>query len=331
MVSKHSRSSRVLPILVLSLLLGLGAIGCSEAPPPPIALNTPAAEIRTQLPAENVPPGSNAASNSQNLSDGEYPVQQATYEDSDGEYTLMLLDSPVATYRTTQLQMARLTDEQIQAGKKSYLKVENQQPVFYLTEDFKINYTHNIVEQRPNPTTGQTESVVVRQESNFWSPFLGSVAGNIAGQVIGNMIFRPQHYVPPQYQSGVPMRGYGGYGQRYDDAIGNYRQRYNEPPAVERNRTVFRSNGSTRRSSANNPINNRAIPRTTQTRTTQTRPSPRIATPPDMTRRDRSTGTGVGSSDLKSGDKSTKTESTPRKERSSGFGSGRSTRSGRRR
>jgi hypothetical protein len=273
----------------------------------------------------------------------EYPVQQATYDDTDGEYTLMLLDSPVATYRTRQLQMARLTDEQIQAGKKSYLKVENQQPVFYLTEDFKINYVHNVVEQRPNPTTGRTESVVVRQESNFWSPFLGSLAGNIAGQAIGNMIFRPQHYVPPQYQSGIPMRGYGGYGQRYDDAIGNYRQRYNEPPIVERNRTVFRSNGSIRRPAttlpgqSRNPQSRNPQSRNTQTRNTQ----PKLTTPPDLTQRDRSTGSGVGSSNLRTGKSdrrpsitrrsTSKTQSPPSRRRSSGsFGSGRSTSRGRR-
>ena len=39
--------------------------------------------------------------------------------------------------------MARLTDDEIKAGKKTYLKVENSQPVLYMTEDFKLEYVHN--------------------------------------------------------------------------------------------------------------------------------------------------------------------------------------------
>ena len=72
------------------------------------------------------------------IGDGQYPVQQASYNDGDGEYTLFLLNSPTPTYTTDKLQMARLTDEQIKQGEKTYLKVDSGQPVLYLTEDFKI-------------------------------------------------------------------------------------------------------------------------------------------------------------------------------------------------
>jgi hypothetical protein len=148
----------------------------------------------------------------------------------------------------------------------------------------------------------------VRQESNFWGPFAGSLAGNVAGAAIGNMLFRPQYYVPPQFQSGMPMNGYGGVGNNYRDAVGQYEQRYQQSPTVERNRTTFRTSGASRNTGSS------------------------IRNPQDMTNRDRSTGTGVGSSDLKSGNKPTRTESTPRQERSGSFGSGRSrSSSGRRR
>ena len=249
------------------------------------------------------------------ITDGEYPVQQATFDDSDGEYSLMLLNAPTASFKTRKLQMARLTDEQIKEGKKSYLKVENQQPSLYLTEDFKLEYVHNVSEERVNPNTGRNETTIVRQESNFWSPFAGSVAGSIAGQAIGSMLFRPQYYMPPQFQSGGgPMSGYGGYGRTYGDAVNTYQQRYQQPPAVERNRTAFRSNGRIRSGTTGGST----------------------ARPPrDMTGRDRSTGSGFGSSNLKKGTTTrSRTQSQPRSgsfgsgrsSRSSGFGSGRSRR-----
>jgi len=52
--------------------------------------------------------------------DGQYPVQQATFNDADGEYSLILLNTPATpTFRTTNLQMARLTDEEIKAGQRA--------------------------------------------------------------------------------------------------------------------------------------------------------------------------------------------------------------------
>ena len=239
------------------------------------------------------------------IPDGEYPIQQASFDDSDGEYSLMLLNAPTASFKTRKLQMARLTDEQIKEGKKSYLKVENQQPSLYLTEDFKLQYVHNVSEERVNPNTGRNETTVVRQESNFWSPFAGSLAGGLAGQAIGGMLFRPQYYMPPQFQSGGGlMSGYGGYGRTYGDAVNTYQQRYQQPPAVERNRTAFRSNGRIRSGA-----------------TGSTRAKP----PQDMTGRDRSTGSGFGSSNLKRGTTTpSRTQSQPR---SGSFGSGRSSKS----
>ena len=285
--------------LLLPLSLLVTACGNAEQAQQPLDLpqNSPPADIRTtDRPAPNAPELKSQTA----IPDGEYPVQQATFDDADGEYTLMLLNAPSASFKTQKLQMARLTDEQIKEGKKSYLKVENQEPVFYLTEDFKIAYVHNVSEERVNPATGRTESTIVRQESNFWTPFAASMAGNIAGQVIGNMLFRPQYYVPPAYQLGG-MFGNGGYGRTYGEAVQTYQQRYQQPPAVERNRTVLRTNGSIR--STNRDA---------------------VRTPQDTTNRDRSTGSGFGSSDLKTG----KTPQKTAPGSGGSFGSGRGSRSG---
>ena len=184
------------------------------------------------------------------LNDGQYEVQQGTYNDVNGEYTLFLLNNTPPSFATEKLQMARLTDEEIKAGKKTYLKVENSQPVLYMTEDFKLEYIHNVTETKNNPQTGQPETVVVRQQSSFWAPFAGALVGNVAGQAIGSMLFRPQYYVPPVYQGGGIMNGYGGYGSNYDSAVSSYRSRYNEPPAAVRNRTTFRTTGNIRNSSS---------------------------------------------------------------------------------
>ncbi|PLZ99304.1 hypothetical protein CEN50_07870 [Fischerella thermalis CCMEE 5268] len=228
------------------------------------------------------------------LADGQYPVQQATYDDADGVYTLFLLNATPPTVRTENLQMARLTDDEIKQGKKTYLKVENGQPVMYLTEDFKIEYVHNVTQTQTNPQTGQQETVVVRQESGFWSPF----AGALAGQALGSLLFRPQYYVPPVYQPGVVLTGYGGYGRTYDDAVTSYQRRYNQPPAVVRNRTAFRTTGNLRRTPNSSTV--RTTPRTT----TGNRP----------------TGSGYGSSTLRPSGNSSST----RRNTGSSFGSGRS-------
>jgi hypothetical protein len=245
-------------------------------------------------------PASNTANRqgATTIADGKYDVQQATYNDGNGEYTLFLLNTPPgtsATFRTDKLQMAQLTPEEVSAAQKSYLQMKDGQAALHIPQDFKLEYVHNVVEQAQNPQTGQVEQRVVRQESNFWSPF----AGAIAGQIVGNMLFRPQYYVPPMYQSGGGgLSGYGGYGNSYGQATNSYRERYNQAPAVERNRTVYRS---TQRS-------------TTGFGST----SPRVN--PSNSSNQRSTGRGFGSSTLDSSPSSSSYRRSP----SSSFGSGRS-------
>ncbi|MEB3182448.1 MAG: hypothetical protein VKL59_25945 [Nostocaceae cyanobacterium] len=270
---------RKFTVLFLAVTLCLTTVGCGGG-----------TQQQTATPRAN-----NASQSSANtrLNDGKYPVQQATYNDADGSYSLFLLNATPPTFKTENLQMARLTDEQIKAGEKTYLQVQNGQPALYLTEDFKIEYVHNVTETKTNPQTGQQEVVVVRQQSGFWAPF----AGALAGQAIGSLLFRPQYYVPPVYQPGGVLTGYGGYGSSYDQAVSRYRERYNAPPAAVRNRTTFRTTGNIRR------------PSTT---------SDRIRTAPRTTTTNRPSGSGFGSSTLKPSGKS----STLRRPSGSSFGSG---------
>ena len=233
------------------------------------------------------------------LAEGKYPVQQAAYNDANGEYSLMLLNTPPGNppvYRTTDLQMARLTDEEIDAGTETYLQVKDNQGVMHLTEDFKIEYVHNVTETQTNAQTGQQETVIVRRESSFWTPF----AGAVAGQLVGNMLFSPRYYVPPVYQPGVVMSGYGGYGSTYSQAEREYQNRYQEPPAAAKNRQVLRTTGSLRS--------------TTSSPTTKTKKS---------TTSTKTTGSGFGSSKLGTSGKS---KSSPVKRRTS-FGSSSGSRS----
>ncbi|PZV18610.1 MAG: hypothetical protein DCF22_01375 [Leptolyngbya sp.] len=255
----------------------------------------------TQGGSSSNPTAQTASAVKNRLGNGQYPVQQATYNDADGEYTVMLLNTKPgdsSAYRTTNLQMAQLTDEEISKGQKSYLKLENNQASMHIEKDFKIDYVHNVTEEQANPQTGQTERVVVRQESSFWSPF----AGALAGQAIGSMLFRPQYYVPPVYQSGG-IFGHGGYGSNYNQAVSSYQQRYNAPPAAVRNRQTVRSTGNLR------------TPTASQRRTTGFGSS------------DRSTGAGFGTNTLRRSN-----SPSYRQPSRTGFGSGSRSRSfGRRR
>ena len=238
--------------MALTLLWTATACGSPSAQAPVNQPGTPAANrnINTVRPAPN---------NNNNLSQGEYPVQQATYDDGDGEYSLMLLNTPPGStpvYRTSDLQMARLTDAEISAGKKSYLNIDNNKASLHLTEDFKIEYVHNVTETVANPQTGQQETTVVRQQSGFWAPF----AGALAGQAIGSLLFTPRYYVPPFYQPGVILTGYGGYGNTYREAVGQYQTRYQAPPPAVRNRQALRTTGRLRSPTSNVPSRNPAAP-----------------------------------------------------------------------
>lgn len=239
---------------------------------------------------------SNTSSAATQLSEGKYPVQQATYDDLNGEYSLMLLNTSPGTppiFRSNDLQMARLTDEEISAGEKTYLEVNGGQAVMHLSEDFRIEYVHNVTETQTDPQTGQQETVIVRQQSGFWAPF----AGAIAGQALGSLLFRPQYYVPPVYQPGRVLTGYGGYGSSYGQAVDRYQTRYQAPPPVVRNRQALRTTGRLRNATSSSQRN------------TIRRTSPSNS---------RATGSGFGSSTLRQSDKPGSVRKNPS---SSSFGS----------
>ncbi|MDE5094499.1 MAG: hypothetical protein O4804_09770 [Trichodesmium sp. St11_bin5] len=244
--------------------------------------------------SQNSNPNVSSNQNRNQVTEGEYPVQQATYNDANGEYSLMLLNTPPGKppiYNTKDLQMASLTDEEIQEGKTNYININGNQASLHIKPDFKIEYVHNVTETQTNPQTGRQETVIVRRESNFWTPFAGAVAGQVVGGAISSMLFTPQYYVPPVYQPGGVMTGYGGYGSNYNQAVNRYQERYQAPPVAEKNRQILRSTGVTN-----------------STRSTKT--------PKQQQNTNRSTGSGVSASDLRRSD-----TAKPRQQRRS-FGSG---------
>ena len=232
------------------------------------------------------------------LADGRYPVQQASYNDANGEYSLFLLNASPSVFSTTDLPMARLTDSEVSAGEQSYLDIDSGQASLHLGEDFKIEYFHAVTENQTNPQTGQTETIIVRRESSFWTPF----AGALAGQMVANMLFAPRYYIPPPYQAGGILTGYGGYGNSYGQAVDRYQSRYNAPPTAVKNRRSLRTAGN-----IGSNRSNKAASRNQQRANK------------------RPTGSGFGSSNLKKSAGSSRNNSN---RRSTGFGSGRSRNSG---
>jgi len=211
--------------LVLAAALTITTVACSEGPEQRSRSNPATTQTRDVR-----------------IADGQYQVQQATYDDGNGLYTVLLLGTPPgspSSIRTDQLQLARLTEEAIKQGKQSYLEVKGGQPALYLTPDFKIEYVHNVTETRTDPATGQPQTVVVRQESSFWTPF----AASLAGAAVGNLLFAPRYYMPPVYSPGG-LYGYGSYGNTYGQAVQGYQSRYNTLPPSVRNSTAVRNTGT---------------------------------------------------------------------------------------
>lgn len=234
---RQTQHVRSLLIGSMVLTLGLSAVSCGSPVIEDSYPNAPADTSQTQQ--------SDTPDVQTDLADGQYGIQQVTYDDATGEYTVLLLNTSPgqpAIFRTTNVQMARLTDEEIANNTENYLAVEQGQPVLHIAEDFRIEYVHNVTETATNPDTGQSETIVVRQETGFWAPF----AGALAGQALGSALFTPHYYIPPVYQTGVVLTGYGGYGRTYNQAIERYQTRYQAPPAEVRNRQTLRTSGRVR-------------------------------------------------------------------------------------
>ncbi len=180
------------PLLVAPLLMvALSSVACLQSEPAPAPLEKAAPVVESPP----LPPGS-------------YPIQSMAYDDADGAYRVFLLDAPPShrgAFVSTQLRMARLTDEEIAAGKTATVEVDAEGPIAKLPTEFAIQYVHNVTEDVQSG--GRNETVVVRQETSSWSPFMGAMAG----MAIGSMLFRPMYYFPPPYMGGS-MMGAGGYG-----------------------------------------------------------------------------------------------------------------------
>jgi hypothetical protein len=158
------------------------------------------------------------------LPPGSYDVQSIAYDDADGGWRVFLLNPPAshkALFTTANLRLARLTDEEVAAGKTSArLDVDAEGPLARLPAEFQVQYTHNVTEDRGN---GQV--VVVRQESTTWSPFMSAMAG----AAIGNMLFSPMYVYPPPYVGGT-LAGYGGYGATRVAAQSSFQQSHGSLP-----------------------------------------------------------------------------------------------------
>lgn len=203
------------PLLLLSVGLVLMVPAACEPIPKPTPTPKP------------VPPRTDAST----LPDGNYNVQSVSYDDASGTYRVFLLNPPAGhrpLFQASQVKMARLDDQALATGAKSRLTVENGEPVLLLTPDFQIAYTHNVTEERVNPQSGAKETVVVRQESSFWTPFMASMAGSM----IANSLFTPMYVVPPAYSPGG-LAGLGGQGATPQLANEAYRQKHGSlPPAA---------------------------------------------------------------------------------------------------
>jgi hypothetical protein len=201
-------SSRSLPsslfLVVVAGALSLGTAGCFGGEEP-LERGTPVVES-APLPA------------------GSYDVQSIAYDDADGGWRVFLLAPPAGVkplFTTSNLKLARLSDEELAAGKtKARLDVDSEGPTARLPADFQVQYTHNVTEDRGN---GQV--VVVRQESTTWSPFVSAMAG----AALGNMLFSPMYVYPPPYAGGA-LSGYGGYGASRTAAQASFQQSHGALP-----------------------------------------------------------------------------------------------------
>lgn len=256
---------------------------------------------------------------------GDYPVQQVTYDDGDGSYGLMVLNTPKGVpplFSTEDLQMARLTDEAIAEGKTAYFEHDGDNNILYLTPDFKIEYVHNETETVTDPQTGQPQTVVVRQQSSFWQPFSAVLAAN----AVSNMLFGPRYYMPPVY-SPTGLMGYGGVGTSYNAAVTNYRDRNNAPPAAVKNRTQLRTSGKVSRNNRKGSGRKAtATPKNNLKNNSKNNPKKKLSFGDRIRQRvqgNRSSGSGVGGSNLK---RSQGARSQQARSKSNSFGSNRSSR-----
>ena len=205
---RHTRLTSLLPVVALVGVVA-ATVGCFDS--------APAEQLERAAPVKTSPP----------LLPGTYQIQTIAYDDADGAWRVFLLDPPAGAkplYTTTELKLARLTDEEIAAGTTSpRLVVDGTGTSAHLPTEFAIQYTHNEVEER----NGQP--VVVQQHTSTWSPFMSAMAG----AAIGNMLFSPRYYYPPPWVGGA-MTGFGGSGDTRAAAASSYTQQHGKAPQAAR-------------------------------------------------------------------------------------------------
>jgi hypothetical protein len=238
---------QTIALVSLSLVLASTAacLGSSEPPPEPAqkVVDTP------PLPA------------------GSYEIQSISYDDADGAYRVFLVNPPPGrppVVVATSLQMARLTDAEVAAGKTS-ARLDVDQPAPPEGAPAATPPTAPADGAAAAPAEGAAaaaaapapavagpvvsgavarlpqsfaiqythnvveerngQPVVIRQESSTWSPFMSAMAG----VAIGNMLFGPRYYFPPPYMGGA-MTGFGGTGATPAAAAQSYTQQHGKAP-----------------------------------------------------------------------------------------------------
>jgi len=276
----------------------------------------------------------NTVSSQTRLTDGKYSLQQVTYNDANGQYTLFLMNSTPPVYSTTNPQMIPLTPEELNAGEQSYLQMQNNQAILHLSPDFQIEYVHAVTEPADN-----NEVVIVREESTYWQPFESD--GEIEIELEFNS---PRYYIPPPYQSGQVLHS-GYHASSYDQAVAKYESQHDTPPPAVRNNQL-RTSGVLRKTTTSQTTTPRTSPASTNSsstpqatptnKSTTTNSSPGTTNSTSTTQStssspssssSKTTGSGYGSSNLRQSSQSKPKPSSSRN-RSSGFGSSSSRSSG---
>src|SRR5687767_6064439 len=100
----------------LSLVI-IGALAFTASCIDPRSIEKPGPPVKEAKPVESPP-----------LPQGTYDVQNVRFDDASGLYQLVVLGAPNPMFQTTQLRMARISDEDIAAGKKTHLVVDAEGP-----------------------------------------------------------------------------------------------------------------------------------------------------------------------------------------------------------
>lgn len=241
-------------LLTLGLTLVLGGTAACLAPSEPPPEPAPKVQETPPLPA------------------GSYEIQSISYDDADGAYRVFLVNPPPGrppVVVATSLQMARLTDAEVAAGKTSArLDVDQPAPPEAAPTGAPADGAAAAPADAPAadapaaaaPAAAATPGSVVtapivggavaRLPQSFAIQYTHNVVEErngqpvvirqesstwspfmsaMAGVAIGNMLFGPRYYYPPPYMGGA-MTGFGGAGVTPSAAAQSYTQQHGKAP-----------------------------------------------------------------------------------------------------